>query len=105
MHVTNISSTDSVRFSVCFVTVKRAFPGLPNKLLTYENYVYIRQLNEPCDGVQLTTMRTLQEGVTFNQISTPRMTDKFVKEKIKKKSLLGGQGKARRTVCTSKLLW
>ena len=99
--MTNISSTDSVRFSVCSVTVKRAFPRPPNKLLTNENYVNIRQLNEPWDGVQLITMRTFQEDATFNQTRTPWLADNL----YKKKSLLGGHGKARRTVNTSKLLW
>ena len=61
--VTNITSTDSVTVSVCSVTVKGAFPRPPNKLPTNENYVSIRQLHEPCNGVQLiiATMRTLQE--------------------------------------------
>ena len=33
------------------------------------------QLNNPCNGVQLTTMQTLQEGATLNQIRTPWLAD------------------------------
>ena len=48
--------------------------------------------NSPCNDVQLTTVRTLQGGVTVNQIHTSRLADNL------EKALLGGHGKARRTV-------
>ena len=38
---------------------------------SFDNYVYVRQLNNPCNGVQLTTVRTLQGGVTVNQVRAP----------------------------------
>ena len=58
----------------------------------------IRHLNNPCNGVQLTTVRTLQGGVTVNQICTLLLADNL------QNTLLGGHGKARRTVIYHKHL-
>ena len=49
----------------------------------------MRQLNNPIDGVQLTTERTLQAGETVNQILTSWLADNLLKKK---------NGKARRIV-------
>ena len=42
---------------------------------TFDNYMLIRQLNNPCSGVQLTTVQTLQGGMTVNEIRTSWLAD------------------------------
>jgi len=37
--------------------------------------VNLCRLNNPCSSVQLTTVQTLQGGMTFNQIRTPWLAD------------------------------
>ena len=38
---------------------------------TFDNCVQKRQLNNPCNGVPITTVQTLQGDVTVNQMRTP----------------------------------
>ena len=57
-------------FIITTFTVQRALPWPPNKLSHLTTTLKIGQLNDPCNGVQLTTVRTLQGGVTANQIRT-----------------------------------
>ena len=38
---------------------------------TFDNCVQKRQLNNPCNGVLITTVQTLQGDVAVNQICTP----------------------------------
>ena len=62
-------------FIITTFTVQRALPWPPNKLSHLTTTVKIRQLNNPCNGVQLTTVRTLQGGMTVNQIRTLLVPD------------------------------
>ena len=61
--------------SQCFpwpvITVQRALPWPPNELLHVTTSCKYVNSNDPFNGVQLTTVRTLQGGETVNQIRTP----------------------------------
>ena len=64
---------------------------------TFDNCVQRRQLNNPCNGVPITTVQTLQGDVTVNQIRTPWLADD-----LQKRTLLGCHRQVRRTVKAAK---
>ena len=106
--MTNITSTDSVRVSVCVCHYSEL--RLPKATQQTLHKWKLR--------VHTSTPRTMQRysAYNYNHVNFARWRDfqwnshtlvcgEFVKKKRKKKALLGGHNKARRTVNTSKFLW